>query len=148
MAFAPIKKRDAYYVIRGYVYQVNLTIERWLQLSPNQVLELECGEDIDTVSSALGSEQEERLLEQIKHNEKPLTLRNPNALKALVFAMQTRNSNPDTDLLFRYTTNANIACESPPIFESRKPAIQVWENLRTNKAFGLRQTDNSLVLVA
>ena len=146
MAFAPIKNRDAYYVIRGYVYQVNLTIERWLQLHPNQILELECGEDIDTISSALGSGQEERLLEQVKHNEKPLTLRNPNALKALIFAIHTRNSNPDSDLLFRYTTNANIACERPPIFESRKPAIQVWENLRTNRAlvFGQQKAAKAL----
>ena len=48
-AFTTMRNRDAWATIRGYVYQVELTIDRWLTLQPEQVLELERGEDIDTV---------------------------------------------------------------------------------------------------
>ena len=51
--FIPVKNRDAWATIRGFVYQVDLTINRWLALTENQVLELEKGEDIDIVSKSL-----------------------------------------------------------------------------------------------
>jgi ribosomal protein L22 len=125
--FASIQNRDAFPVIRGYVYQVNTTIERWLDLIPDQVLELECGEDIDTVSCALRS----RLLEQVKHREISLTLRCEDALKALAFATMTRSTNPNINFAFRYTTNAEVTVERPPVFEDRIPAIEMWEKIRT-----------------
>ena len=40
-------ERDAWATIRGYVYQVDLTIQRWLELEPGFELELERGEDVD-----------------------------------------------------------------------------------------------------
>ncbi len=59
-------ERDASDTIRGYVYQVLLTIKRWLDLQPGEVLELECGEDIDLLSPLLSGE-EQRLQEQVKN---------------------------------------------------------------------------------
>jgi hypothetical protein len=131
--FTPIQNRDASHVIRGYVYQVDLTIERWLQLASDQVLVLECGEDIDTVSSVRGPDQVERLLEQVKHREIPLTLRNRDALTALACAIEHKNSNPDHNLIFRYITNAPVTREKPSIFEHKIPAIKVWENIRNGQ---------------
>jgi hypothetical protein len=42
--FITQRQRDAWGSIRGYVYQVDATIERWLALSPDGVLELERGD--------------------------------------------------------------------------------------------------------
>ena len=63
--------RDASASIRGYVFQIDRTIDRWLTLSPDQSLGLERGENIDLVSRLLSAdgttEAETRLLEQIKY---------------------------------------------------------------------------------
>ena len=49
-SFEPPRDRTADAAIRGYVYQIDRTIERWLKLEPGQILELERGEDIDIVT--------------------------------------------------------------------------------------------------
>ena len=72
------RDRDARATIRGYVYQAELTIARWLELEPGQILELEHGEDIDLVAQAITTEDEYeqyRLLEQVKHREQTVTLK-------------------------------------------------------------------------
>jgi len=48
--FVPDPRRAASPTIRGFVYQTNLTIQRWLALRENETLELESGEDIDIVA--------------------------------------------------------------------------------------------------
>ena len=80
-SFYSISNRDAYASIRGYVFQVQMTIQRWLNLKEGEVLELECGEDIDHISSALGQNDEEfvRTLEQVKYRKKRLSLRSQSA---------------------------------------------------------------------
>jgi hypothetical protein len=50
VAFNEIKNRDAWSTLRGFVYQVDKTLQRWLLLQQNEVLELERGEDIDIVT--------------------------------------------------------------------------------------------------
>jgi hypothetical protein len=41
--------RDASDVIAGFVYQIDLTIQRWLELKEDEILELERGEDLDLI---------------------------------------------------------------------------------------------------
>jgi hypothetical protein len=67
--FNPISNRDAWKSIKGFVYQVDLTILRWLNLGETQILELEKGEDIDIVTKRIDSIEELRTLEQIKHRD-------------------------------------------------------------------------------
>ena len=50
--FIPGRNQDASATIRGFVYQVELTILRWLGLGAGQVLQLERGEDIDHITRA------------------------------------------------------------------------------------------------
>src|SRR2546428_385083 len=110
-SFTLLRDRDAWATIRGFVYQVDLTILRWFNLQPDQVLELEHGEDIDLVSKAVTASDHDtrcRLLEQVKRREVSLTLRTPEAIAALVNFFEHRTANPHTTLLFRYTTNARI----------------------------------------
>ena len=42
-------QRDAWKAIRGFHYQVELTVIRWLELQADTILYCECGEDIDHV---------------------------------------------------------------------------------------------------
>lgn len=145
--FASTQNRDAWGTIRGYVYQVDLTILRWLGLQPGQVLELERGEDIDVVSNALlqtGQDVPERLLEQIKHREANLTLRSPEAVGAIARFLEHRDTNPDTDLLFRYATNAHAGREVRSPIPGGMPAIEAWQQLRDHAP----DDENHLALLA
>jgi hypothetical protein len=137
--FTVFRDRDAWATIRGYFYQIQITIQRWLDLEPGEELRLECGEDIDRVGRALsesgtGSEAS-RLLEQVKHREKPVTLRSAEALAALVSFHRHRVANPQVRLRFRYITNAPVGREAKSHMPGGVPAIEAWERLRS-ESFG------------
>lgn len=133
------RDRDAYSTIRGFVYQVDLTIRRWMDLSAGQHLELERGEDIDIVNRAItatSSDETRRLLEQVKHREQHLTLRNPAALEALANAVEHLGANTDFDLRFCYTTNADIGTERPCPFLNGTAGITLWQQVRQGQLTG------------
>src|SRR5438128_11541657 len=104
--YIPPRSQDAFATIRGFVYQVDLTILRWLELQAGQVLELERGEDIDRVVQTANSDDPaaERLLEQIKRREESVTLRTAAALEAITNALEQRKKNPGLAIVFRYAT--------------------------------------------
>lgn len=131
--FAITRDRDAWSVIRGFVYQVELTIDRWLSLQPDQVLELERGEDIDTIQRAMTSagEEQARLLEQIKVRENNLTLRSDAARAALASFFEHYQANPTANLSFRYVTNARIGTERDSPAPGGSPLILIWEQIRS-----------------
>jgi len=130
------RNRDAWATIRGYVYQVDLSIVRWLELTPDEMLLLERGEDIDRVTIGLDGLIDGEgpvilhLLEQIKHLDDNLTLRSPGALEALANAVAHRRANPTSTLRFLFTTNASIVAERPALFPNGMPALHVWERMR------------------
>jgi hypothetical protein len=131
--FAPARNRDAWAVFRGYVYQVNITVDRWLELHPGQILELERGEDVDLLgraTAAVGAERE-RLLEQVKHLEGTITLRSAAAREFIANAYAHRRSNPHQTLCFRFTTTAEPAVERPTTMSDAVPGIVAWEQIRT-----------------
>ncbi len=123
--FIPLQNRDASRIIRGFLYQIELTIKRWIELDDASILELERGEDIDTVQQAL-SARETRLLEQIKLRSSSLSLRSVEALEALVNFFLSFKANPDLDLRFRYLTNAETAVERGIDFGGKRAALHVW----------------------
>jgi hypothetical protein len=61
-------RRDAHATIAGFVFQVNVTLLRWLNLKAGEHLELEAGEDIDVIQecAARSGSEDKRLLEQLK----------------------------------------------------------------------------------
>lgn len=140
-SFTLLRDRDASDTIRGYVYQVDLTIERWLNLQPGQILELERGEDIDIVSRSLTSTPAEcqRLLEQVKHRDSSITLRNPGAVTAIACFVEHRQTNRGANLLFRFTTNTKIGRERPSPIPKKTPAIEAWEQIRDGSLQGREQ---------
>jgi hypothetical protein len=129
--FVEIPGRDASAVIRGFVFQVNLTILRWIDLTGDQRLELECGEDIDTVQDESKDTLtvEKRLLEQLKvRDTRSLTLRRPEALQSVANFCRHRLNNPDIELELRYVTTAPIAVEQG--WPRPEGAIDTWMVLR------------------
>ena len=136
--------RDACATIRGYVYQVDLTIDRWLRLQPGQTLELERGEDIDIVQGVLSSPEEEqtRVLEQVKNTHRSLTLHSPEAVKAIAYFIRHRSDNPSLDLFFRFTTIAHVGKERSSPFPST-PGIEVWKSISSG-AMAPDQLEQSL----
>ncbi len=142
-AFRPARAQDAWGTIRGFVYQVNLTIDRWLSLPEDAVLELEHGEDIDHILAAANAESDqggpddpERLLEQIKHLGTNVTLRHASVGKAICDFLAHRAENPDLELRFKYTTNASAGVERPPALASmpKVGAIHLWQALHSGHA--------------
>jgi hypothetical protein len=124
-------RRDASSTIRGLVYQVDLTIRRWLALGENESLELESGEDIDLVATGISTgEEEERILEQVKSRTASVTLRSSAALESVANFALHRERNPSLRLLFRFTTNASVGLEQGAAFPASQPGIVVWKRLR------------------
>jgi hypothetical protein len=141
--FTPRYGNDAYGAIRGFVYQVDLTIERWLDLRADERLELERGEDIDHLSRALlrdetrneGDTSElRRIMEQVKHLQRPITLRSSSVRAALCNAFEHFRANPGQRLLFRFTTTAVAAREASSPLPGGISGIQAWEELRLASA--------------
>ncbi|MBS1634303.1 MAG: hypothetical protein JST26_00175 [Bacteroidetes bacterium] len=131
--FKEIANRDAWSTIRGYVYQVDLTILRWLQLDENTVLQLERGEDIDIVNRDLTKLEVSRELEQIKYRETNVTLNNETVLETLLNFHIQRQNNSGQNLLFRFVTNSDYGIERPAIFQQTgEAAIKVWTSLFQN----------------
>jgi len=126
-------RRDARATFAGYVYQVNVSILRWLDLAPGEHLELEAGEDIDLIrdTSAAKESEKERVLEQLKHTSRSITLRSPDALEAVSNYCQHRKTNPTTPLIFRFLTTSSVGKERHP-WTGDGPAITLWEDLRTH----------------
>lgn len=122
------RNRDAWATIRGYVYQLNITIKRWIEINDNVVLELECGEDIDHVSNLLASDDTSlaRMLEQVKHLEQNLTIRSPESRYAFVCLFEHTETNPEQQIVLRLVTNASIGKEQLCPFRSEQPGITLW----------------------
>src|SRR5260370_26726621 len=134
MTFITNPRRDASPTIAGFVFQVNVTILRWLDLREGEHLELERGEDIDTVQNDPddGIAAETRLLEQIKvRSEKSLTLRSEEALEALSNFCSHRAANPTWNLKFRYITTANSGVEQG--WGRTDSGIETWTALQRGR---------------
>src|SRR5580704_9752600 len=113
MTFNSIPGRDAYATFAGYLFQVNVTILRWLELASADRLELEAGEDIDLVqgASAKGDCEKHRVMEQLKQKPSNITLRNPDCLEAIANYCCHREANPGAPLNFRFLTTATVTKE-------------------------------------
>lgn len=106
--FTELPNRDAWNVIRGFVYQVDMTIVRWLNLEDNEFLELERGEDIDRVVHDVTQKEISRELEQVKHREGKISL-NCEETDDLLFNYYLHfSNNPEENIKFRFVTNGTL----------------------------------------
>jgi hypothetical protein len=127
--FKEIKGRDAWSTLRGFVYQVDVTILRWLNLGDNEVLELEKGEDIDIVNLDFNDTEISRELEQIKHTESTYSLNQENVINIFFNFYFHKKNNPKLKLLFRFVSNIGYNTERPEIFRDGKKGIELWIEL-------------------
>lgn len=127
--FKAITNRDAWSTIRGFVYQVDMTIFRWLSLAENETLQLENGEDIDIISNSLDSDEISRTLEQIKFREGTTSLNTELALELFFNFFLHRQNNPGQKVLFRFVSNAGYNLERPALFEDARTGVSVWQEL-------------------
>ena len=135
-AFVSDPRRDAWKAIKGFYYQVQLTILRWLELQSGELLYCESGEDIDHIRAVVEADVglQERLLEQVKVRSQ-ITLRSPEAVGALArFCQATTNnpSTPSTRIFFRFSTTAGAGREKHAKFPRGLCGIKAWEAVRSN----------------
>lgn len=125
--------RDAWKAIKGFLYQIQITVLRWLDLDDNSILYCECGEDIYHVSNLLEAPgfSESRLLEQIKARDR-ITLRSSESLAALTRYRGSVVANPTAPLLFRFTTTALPGKERGFAFP-RGGGINAWTAARVGE---------------
>lgn len=132
--FSPLPGRDAYAAIRGFVYQVERTIQVWLDLPPSAALYCEAGEDVDRVGQALAggadAEGTKRLLEQIKFRKDTISLRSPEVRESLANSLATCERNAGQELRFRFFTNASPVAERGVRFPRGLTGIAAWEATR------------------
>jgi hypothetical protein len=137
MTFVNDPDRDAWNTIRGFVYQVDLTVQRWITLGDGQILQLEHGEDIDIVAAALSTgEEERRIVEQVKSLQRSVTLRSGATIEAARNFALHRERNPRLNVLFRFVTNATAGREQKVSFSGPKNGIGVWSRLHENGTGG------------
>lgn len=117
--------RDAWKTIRGFVYQVNLTIDRWLNLKHDEALELERGEDIDIIHDDF----HHRELQQIKYREKKITINSLEVIESIISFFEHKKKNPDLFISFRFITTAEITLERNFDKSLNKPALVLWQQL-------------------
>ena len=146
MSIKTIPRRDAFATFAGYVFQVNVTILRWLELAPQDHLELETGEDIDLVQGASGQDDKEkqRVMEQLKQKGCTVTLRNSDSLEAIANYCRHLEANPGALLRFRFLTTAAVTKERSP-WRRPQPAIELWEGIRLGR---LPKAERPAALVA
>src|ERR1700691_594177 len=124
------RNRDAHATFAGFVFQVNVTILRWLNLLPGQHLELEAGENIDLIQTAAAHGLDDaRRLEQVKQlRRKRLTLRSADALEAIANFCQHRKSSSVEKLTFRFLTTTSARKERK--WAGNDSGIVTWEKIR------------------
>jgi len=147
------RNRDASAAIAGYVYQVDLTILRWLDLPDSDLLELEAGEDIDRIGRAVADSgpDQHRILEQVKLRNSSITLRASEVIEALANAAETIAANPAERIQFRFTTTARVGLERPspwPDERKKRSGIDLWEALRSKNAPSKLTADAEATLCA
>jgi len=133
VTFNPIDNRDAWATIRGFVYQVDLTILYWFRLKDDQILELEKGEDFDVLTSELEGRKELRELGQVKFLEAGISLNQKKIIDILFNYYRHQKNNPDQNIAFRFLSNTTCLLERPSLFFDTTEGITAWEKLRTER---------------
>lgn len=131
--FEEIKNRDAWATIRGFVYQVDMTIIEWLRLKFNQIIELEKGEDIDIVNFDNDDIEKNREAIQVKRRDVSFSLNDEAVLTSIFNFIVSKMNNPSYDLKFRFLTNNPYKIEHPIIIPNGQLAIETWQAIQEKR---------------
>lgn len=138
------RSNDAWATIRGFVYQVQLSIKYWINLEENQYLELESVEDIDIITEKLletyGSITESeisRALGQVKHLEQNISLRSDPFKEAIVNFCENMCGEPSEDRRLLFLTNANVGSENNVAFFDKDgnkiKGLHAWKQIQNGQ---------------
>jgi len=129
-SFIPNENRDATNVVGGFLYQIQLTVLRWLDLTDGTVLICECGEDIDHVRTSSDEPfQVSRVLEQVKRTSQNITFKHANAISALAHFLDAIYKNPDQNLRYQFSTTSSIGREQNSNFPDGQSGIDTWNKI-------------------
>jgi hypothetical protein len=132
--------RDASAVFAGFLYQIDLTVQRWLDIKDGEILELERGEDLDVIQLNAGDVPETRTLEQIKRRSTTsVTLKSADALAAVAHFSEHRKTNSSFRLRFRFITTATLGKEQA--WERSGTAISTWQSVQREQLNDKDQED-------
>lgn len=130
MYYIENNNRDAWATIKGFAYQIEVTIWDWLSLKDNQHLLLENGEDIDIITS--NAHDSEALFEQVKAYEKSLTLNSESGKEALINFYDhiiNHGKQQKNNVKFKFITTQKVGKEKG--FTSKVypkyGVIQIWD---------------------
>jgi hypothetical protein len=124
-SFVADPKRDASACIRGYVFQVEVTIANWLTLPEGSQLFLESGEDIDIVSDTNG-----RTLIQVRDRKRRVTISSTLGFVARSYASVL--ANPGWSLEFLFHSSSPGGAKTPR--SNSNVEIRDWNAVRTSPA--------------
>ena len=116
-------RRQATDSIRGYAYQMYLSIYAWINLKDNQTIVLEGAEDFDIY------DDEEVETVQVKDTFKSgnLTLRSESIVDAIRHFWECQNENKEYDIYFRYLTTSNRGYEKGHQFPDKLKGLDYWD---------------------
>ena len=141
--FVPGRDQDASPTIRGFKYQIQVTLLRWLNLGADEILILECGEDVDRIVGAKTATDLQRELEQIKALGRNITLRTAGVLAAFANFAAHLKANPKMSLRFRFTSTALPGRERMSPLGKGLKGIEVWQALQSRQKWNV-DDDNLL----
>ena len=147
LGFTPGRAQDAASTIAGFRYQLQLTLQRWLELGEAEVLWLEHGEDIDRVFASARGQATQRELEQVKVRRRRLTLRSPELLSSLAHFAEHLEANRGLALCFRFTTTAEPACERSSPLPTGLSGIRAWQNLQRSACLSDLEHDTAQKII-
>ena len=113
--------------IRGFVYQLWVAVDAWIDLKSDEILYVEGAEDIDIL------ENDNAQTIQVKDNKASgkLSLGNAKAIEAINNFWELKCKNEGIKIHFKYLTTAEIAFEKSG--DKKCKGIEVWDLCRKEK---------------
>lgn len=123
-------QRQAHASIAGYIYQIEQSLLRWINLRTDEALFLEGVEDCDVYSSQDQSSQ----AWQFKARADSISLGRAEIIETLNNFWATNLANPAFACELRYVTTSAIVVEQNEPFGAEISGITVWQRAVTNAA--------------
>ncbi len=121
--------RQAHTAFAGFIYQIQQTILRWLDLKDDEALFLEGVEDCDIVSS----QDQQAQLFQFKARTDTVSLGRAEIIETLNNFWTSVTDNPDFRCELRYVTTSPVVAEQRAPFGSGISGIERWPQAQTDR---------------
>lgn len=131
--------RQATAVIRGFAYQCYQTIRAWLRCRPDEELRCEFAEDFDLVRRDLNGHITDAELNQVKHEQRNVTLNSDSVTQLINNFFRHKSRNPTIKLIVRLCAIADRGKESQVGWLYAPCGLDLWDELRARRITGRDQ---------